>query len=137
MRCIRKTFRKHLKTLTEFYIEVEGKEPVPLASVGWINGAGAVVAGLAGTLLGALALQRWRAPRAVVAAMALQAAALILFMAGVAAPGLGLPAAGPGWLAQHLGYGACFGLAAVLGAAGLPALFVLMRRAAPPSSSGE
>mgnify|MGYP004714619385 FL=1 len=24
---VRKTFRKHLKTLTEFYIEVEGKEP--------------------------------------------------------------------------------------------------------------
>lgn len=166
---------------------------VPLASVGWINGAGAVVAGLAGTLLGALALQRWRAPRAVVAAMTLQAAALILFVAGVAAPGLGLPAASPGWLvaqtllkaataatgfvtlyaflmglaspaqagvdftlfqcadalvamvggvaagwlAQHLGYGACFGIAAALGAAGLPVLSVLMRRAAPLSSSGE
>ncbi|WP_054484545.1 MFS transporter, partial [Achromobacter xylosoxidans] len=163
---------------------------VPLASVGWINGAGAVVAGLAGTLMGALALQRWRA---VVAAMALQAAALILFVAGVAAPGLGLPAASPGWLvaltlfkattaatgfvtlyaflmglaspaqagvdftlfqcadalvamvggvaagwlAQHLGYGACFGIAAALGAAGLPVLSVLMRRAAPLSSSGE
>lgn len=166
---------------------------VPLASVGWINGAGAVIAGLTGTLLGALALQRWRPQRAVIAAMTLQAAALAVFVAGVCAPALGLEPAGhgwlvalalfkaamaatgfvalyaflmgqaspaqagvdftlfqcadalvamvgglaAGWLAQRLGYGACFGIAAALGAAGLPALFILMRRAAPPASPGE
>ena len=53
--------------------------------------------------------------------------ALVAMVGGVAA----------GWLAQHLGYGACFGIAAALGAAGLPVLSVLMRRAAPLSSSGE
>lgn len=159
---------------------------VPLASVGWINGAGGVVAGLGGTLLGALAIQRWGYRHALIAAMALQAVALAAFFAGALAGGpggmadpsglavlallkAGAMAAGfvtlyaflmsqaslaqagvdftlfqcadaltamigglaAGTLAQHLGYGACFGIATALGAAGLIAVPVLMRRLAP------
>ena len=162
---------------------------VPLASVGWINGAGAVVAGLAGTLLGALILQRLAAARAVVVAQALQTTALVHFLAAVLASSWP-PHAGPqwlvalallkaataatgfvalyaflmgraspaqagvdftlfqcadamiatiggvaaGWLAQHWGYGVCFGAAAAFGAAGWLALPALMRRLAPPFS---
>jgi MFS transporter (putative signal transducer) len=42
-----------------------------------------------------------------------------------------------GALAQYLGYGACFGLAAALGAAGTIAVPALMRRLAPHPVSGE
>lgn len=161
---------------------------VELASVGWINGAGGVAAGLAGTLAGALAIQRWGARQATAAAMAVQAGALAAFLAvvldGSAAPSwlialalfkAGAMAAGfvtlyaflmgqaslaqagvdftlfqcadaltatlgglaAGALAQYLGYGACFGLAAALGAAGTIAVPALMRRLAPHPVSGE
>ncbi|MGE8659987.1 MAG: MFS transporter [Achromobacter sp.] len=160
---------------------------VPLATVGWISGAGTVGAGLAGTLLGALLLKRCGAARAIGVALALQTLALAAFLAAVVASSR-LPQVGPswlvalallkaatvaigfvalyaflmgqaspaqagvdftlfqcadamvatiggvaaGWLAQHLGYDACFGAAAALGAAGLALIPALLRRLPPP-----
>lgn len=102
---------------------------VPLASVGWINGAGSVAAGLAGTLLGALVLRRYRAPRAVVATMALQTTALLAFLAGVLASAW-LPQISPGWLAAL----ALF--KAATAATGFVALYAWLMSLVSPTQAG-
>lgn len=58
---------------------------ISLTTLGWVNGAGGVMTGLAGTLVGAWLVQRYGARRALVAAAILQAASLLGFWLAVTA----------------------------------------------------
>lgn len=86
------------------------------------------MAGLAGTLLGALILQRLAAARAVVVALALQTMALVIFLAAVLASSW-LPHADPHWLV------ALALLKAATAATGFVALYAFM--GAGPASTGR
>nr|WP_198980805.1 MFS transporter [Herbaspirillum sp. ASV7] len=56
---------------------------MPLEQLAWLQGVGGILAGLTGALLGGLLVRRWQARAALVAALALQALAL-LCLAGAA-----------------------------------------------------
>jgi len=95
-----------------------------LSALGWLNGAGGVSAGLAGTALGAWLVQRSGTRRALRLAAALQAAALLGFGLAVAAD------APPAWLA------ACTLLRNGIAAAGFVALYAWLMGLASPLQSG-
>ncbi|WP_143277657.1 MFS transporter [Bordetella genomosp. 10] len=97
---------------------------VALSAIGWLNGAGGVATGLAGTALGACVVQRHGPQRALAVTVALQAVSLLAFWLAVVA------GAAPDWLMA----GALLKNAAA--AAGFVALYAYLMGHASPLQAG-